>query len=237
MKPLKIIRDLPQVEPLSKPVCTDYPEVFSGPLNQTAKIAHIIQFGVELYVLEILLNEMDEFVDRFFLLESTISHSDFKKKPLYYEAVKYHSRFAKFKDKIVHIVLEEIDIISDSQQSEGIWTVERLQERKRWTKFLEWNQKHSYFSDDDLVGFGDADEIASRYALNYLKNCKLKEEVVSVDVGITYFEGNLNRIIKTDFPVNPSVRSLRVMSLMTAGQQRNLCESPQRDQRIQRLHV
>ena len=37
--------------------------------------------------------------------------------------------------------------------------------------------------------------------LNYLKNCKLKEEVVSVDVGITYFEGNLNRIIETDFPV------------------------------------
>ena len=87
-EPFEPINGTCKPEPLSKPVCTDYPEVFSGPLNQTAKIAHIIQFGVELDVLEILLNEMDEFVDRFFLLESTISHSDFKKKPLYYEAVK-----------------------------------------------------------------------------------------------------------------------------------------------------
>jgi hypothetical protein len=99
----------------------------------------------------------------------------------------------------------------------GIWSVEHLQEKERWIKFLEWNNKTSFFSDEDLVGFGDADEIASRYALNYLKNCKLKDEVVSVDVGITYFEGNTKRIIKTDFPVPRNPYALGDPSFYTIG--------------------
>ena len=122
-EPLVAINRSCKAPALSKPVCSDYPLVFSGSIDKSLKIGHIIQFGVDVDVLEIHLNEMDEFVDRFFLLESTISHSEFKKKPLFYEAVKYQSRFAKFKDKIVHIVLDEIDVISNSKD-EGIWSVE-----------------------------------------------------------------------------------------------------------------
>ncbi len=198
--PLVPVNSSCKVPDLSKPTCAEYPLVFSGSLEKSLKIGHIIQFGADVDVLEILLNEMDEFVDKFFLLESTVSHSEFQKKPLFFEAVKYNDRFAKFKDKIVHIILDEIDVISNSK-NEGIWSVENLQERERWNKFLAWNNKYSFFSDEDLIGFGDADQIASRYALNYLKNCKLKEEVVSVDVGITYFEGTTERIIKTDWPL------------------------------------
>ena len=60
-------------------------------------------FYNELMLLEIRLNELDAFVDKFVLVESTHSHSG-EEKPLYYDQVKDNEIFGKFRDKIIHIV-------------------------------------------------------------------------------------------------------------------------------------
>ncbi len=55
--------------------------------------------------MEIRLNELYQYVDKFVLVESTHSFSG-KCKPLYYDQVKNSHVFAPFQDKIIHIIFE-----------------------------------------------------------------------------------------------------------------------------------
>lgn len=61
-------------------------------------------FFNELDLLEIRLNTLDKVVDKFILFESTLTHTG-NPKPLYYAENK--DRFAKFSDRIVHIVVND----------------------------------------------------------------------------------------------------------------------------------
>ena len=64
-------------------------------------------FNNELMLLEIRLNELNPFIDRFILVEAAHTFSGEPKK-LYYEQVKDSDIFAPFKDKIIHCVYNEI---------------------------------------------------------------------------------------------------------------------------------
>ncbi len=75
-------------------------------------------FFNELDLLEIRLNILDPVVDRFVLVEATRTFTG-KPKPLYYENNK--NRFAKFADKIIHIVVD------DYPPFESPWTNENYQ--------------------------------------------------------------------------------------------------------------
>ena len=83
---------------------------------------------------------------------------------------------------------------------ENAWALESLQERLRWEKIKEWNQYTKAFSGDDLIGFGDADEIASRENIQLLKNCPLKYS--TIDVGIWFPFGRMDQAFKSDFPIS-----------------------------------
>ena len=63
-------------------------------------------FFNELDVLEIRLNVLDSIVDRFVLVEAVWTHAG-NPKPLYFDQAKDEPRFAKFKDKIIHVVVED----------------------------------------------------------------------------------------------------------------------------------
>lgn len=66
-------------------------------------------FNNELEILEIRLNELNGYVDKFVLVESTKNHRKGTPKPCYFELNK--DRFEQFRDKIIHIKLDdEIDI-------------------------------------------------------------------------------------------------------------------------------
>ena len=56
--------------------------------------------------------------------------------------------------------------------------------------FLKWNEENKFFRDDDLIGFGDADEIASIKTLNLLKQCETK---TVTDVGIWFTPSRINQ--------------------------------------------
>lgn len=72
----------------------------------------------ELEVLEIRLNELYAIVDKFVIVEATVTHTN-KPKPLYFE--KNKKRFKKFSDKIIHIV------VKDSPDVSMPWIIERHQ--------------------------------------------------------------------------------------------------------------
>jgi len=68
------------------------------------KVYDCFMFHNELDILEIRLNELDPYVDKFVLVESRKTHSR-KDKPLYFEENKY--RFRDFLYKIIHIVVDD----------------------------------------------------------------------------------------------------------------------------------
>jgi len=74
------------------------------------------------------------------------------------------------------------------------------QERARWEAFLVWNNRTGgNFGADDLVGFGDVDEIPSRHDIQLLKRCKMA--VPSVDIGAWFAWSRLDRAFQSDWPV------------------------------------
>ena len=70
----------------------------------------------------------------------------------------------------------------------------------RWEAFLAWNNRtNGWFGLDDLVGFGDADEIPSSHNIHLLKSCEMAGS--SVDIGIWFPWGRLDRAFRPDWPV------------------------------------
>ncbi|MFA6186203.1 MAG: hypothetical protein WC770_03180 [Phycisphaerae bacterium] len=128
-------------------------------------------FFNELLLLEIRLNTLDAVVDKFVLVESPYTHTG-KEKPLYFEQAKNRPEFAKFKDKIIHIIVEDMPLKNhwrnenkqellareqnsmDGKPTTGVWQNENYQRKciKRGLANLQ---------PDDIVIVGDADEIAN----------------------------------------------------------------------------
>lgn len=99
-------------------------------------------FFNELDLLEIRLNILDSSVDYFVLGESTQTFSG-KSKPLYYQENK--ERFAKWGDKIIHVVIPEL-VSSNPFERAGF--------QKDYLRTA-----LSHCNDEDIVYFGDVDEI------------------------------------------------------------------------------
>jgi hypothetical protein len=149
--------------------------------------------------LEIHLREICDVVDKIFIMEATTSHNGlWNSKPLAWEAVKHQSRFQFCSHKIVHFVLDDADVTL--RDYKDMWSLESLQEQKRWEKILQWNDRVKFFGSDDIVGFGDTDEIASRYNIHLLKYCYWRDRN-PVDVGIWFPMGRINQAFRPDWPV------------------------------------
>jgi hypothetical protein len=81
------------------------------------KIYNTFPFFNELDLLEIRLNELYDVVDYFVIIEGERTHQN-EPKPLYYQENK--ERYAKFQDKIIHLVLSEENFNNDSYYNEII---------------------------------------------------------------------------------------------------------------------
>lgn len=107
-------------------------------------------FFNELDLLEIRLNVLNDVVDKFVLAEATLTHTG-KPKPLYYQ--ENRERFAKFADKIIHIVVDDFpDPPTDFTEAQVSWMRENWQ-RNGISRGL------FAAADDDLVLISDVDEI------------------------------------------------------------------------------
>jgi hypothetical protein len=180
--------------------CGKHGAVFQGKRSKPAKIAHMIQFGYDVDVLEIHLREVYDLVDVFFVLESTRTHNRLVAKPLIWELIKDQPRFEIFQDKIVHIVLDDTESEPSGDEGNKMFFLENKQEGIRFEKFLQWNaHRGNLFGDDDIVGFGDTDKVPWRNNLQLLKFCQpMKEEI---DIGIWFPMGTLDNAFRSDWPV------------------------------------
>lgn len=181
--------------------CNKYPDVFSGKLETPRKLGITIQFGFDLDVLEIALYQYYDIVDYIFIAESVRAHYKLRRKPLLWDRVKNTPRFSKFNDKVIHVIIDDIEMVTPNKNA-GMWTGEGMQERHRFLEFMRWNEKNSYFNDDDLIGMGDTDEIPSLENLLLLKHCKLKDPMLSIDVGIWFPRETVDWAFRTDYPVS-----------------------------------
>ena len=100
-------------------------------------------FFNELELLDIRLNILDKYVDKFVLVEGTITHSC-KPKPLYFD--QYKSLYKKFLDKIVHVVVEDMPVNKD------YWIPERFQRNAISRALVKANPS-------DIILISDLDEI------------------------------------------------------------------------------
>ena len=113
-------------------------------------------FFNELDLLELRLNELDDTVDRFVILESTETFSK-KKKRLYYEENK--DKFSKFKDKIIHVVVDDSPEKSETKtESQNRWAVEHFQRNCIERGLVNCNP-------EDVILISDIDEIPRKSSI------------------------------------------------------------------------
>ena len=126
------------------------------------KIIDCTTYYSEDLMIDIRLNILNEFVDKFIIVESTYSHSG-QKKDLNFDI----ENFKKFKDKIEYLVIEEepknININVDNSSS-----------IKRMNSLLRIEQSYNYMlkaldkvDDNDLICLSDNDEIPNFESKNF----------------------------------------------------------------------
>lgn len=121
-------------------------------------------FYNEIDLLEIRLNELDRVVAKFVLVEAERTHQN-KPKKLYYDELKDSERFAKFKSKIIHIV------VPGDKFNDDAWHNEKLQRSYIQHGLQEYN-------DDAILIVSDLDEIPSCESVERALKLDLKDPVV-----------------------------------------------------------
>jgi len=112
------------------------------------KVVDCFTFFNELDLLEIRLNELDDVVDNFVIVEAEKTHQN-TAKPLYYQEAADDPRFKKWKDRIVNVVVPSSSFTDDTWFNEN-------------TQFRAIREGLSEFSREDLIMIGAADEIPNK---------------------------------------------------------------------------
>jgi len=138
------------------------------------KIVDCFTFYNELDMLEFRLNELDNVVDFFVLVECTKTFTN-KDKELYFENNK--SRFSKFLHKIIHIIVKD-----NIPQTSNAWDIEHYQRRciDRGIRQLE-------LTPDDMIIISDLDEIPDSNTLQYLKNNRIINGIYNLKMDLYYY--------------------------------------------------
>jgi Glycosyltransferase family 17 len=116
--------------------CAAYPTLFTRQRATPVKIAHFIQLGFDVDTLEIHLYEIYDVVDKIFIIESTLSHFKGISKPLIWAILVQTDRFGRFRDKVVHFIIDDVESITKPNRWEGIWALERYTESIRYKRFV-----------------------------------------------------------------------------------------------------
>lgn len=146
------------------------------------KVYDCFLFFNELDLLEIRLNELNDVVDKFVIVESTESFSK-KKKPLYFQENK--ERFSEFLEKIIHVIVDNTPVFPDRPGRMG--TMHSRHD-------VEWFQRDCISrglagcEKEDIIILSDVDEIPSRSAvLEIKKTLSEKDTVVSLNHRFFYY--------------------------------------------------
>jgi beta-1,4-mannosyl-glycoprotein beta-1,4-N-acetylglucosaminyltransferase len=134
-------------------------------------------FFNELEVLELRLNILDEVVDKFVLVESSLTQTGIKK-PFYFE--KNKEKYSKFLHKIVHIKLN--DTIIDNSK----WAIENFQRN-----CIQRGLDNLNLNENDIIGISDVDEIWNPKIIKNLNMLLFTNDFVSISMNYFVFFLNL----------------------------------------------
>ena len=150
------------------------------------KIIDTFIFYNEFKLLKYRLNILYNIVDYFVIVESLYTFSG-KKKELYFS--KYKDNFTKFKNKIIHIVVEDFKYIYpnidfDKRQQ---WENE-IHQRNAISRGI--NKLKIQLRNEDLIIISDVDEIPDINLLAKIKSSNYNIEILSLQLDTYYY--NLN---------------------------------------------
>ena len=121
------------------------------------KVIDCFIFYNELDMLEFRLNELNDVVDYFVLVECIKTHTN-NDKELYFENNK--NRFSKFLDKIIHIIVKD-----NIPQTNSAW------DREKYQRFcIDEGIKKLNLNNEDIIIIADLDEIPDTKTVLNLKN-------------------------------------------------------------------
>lgn len=175
------------------------------------KIYDCFNFFNELDILELRLNILYEYVDKFIIVESSVTHSG-EHKPFYFEENK--SRFDKFIDKIEVVKILDTPInfvnlpLSDDIVVNEIY--KHIETQKiRFNRHTQPDYGRDFYqkecvkrglincSDNDIIIISDADEIPNPDLLLNLKELDLENKIYSLNQPTYYYY--LNLLKQTDW--------------------------------------
>ena len=137
------------------------------------KIVDTFIFYNELKMLKFRLTELYDVVDHFVIVESTHTHSG-KEKELFFE--KNKEDFIKFKDKIIHIV------VNDMPNNGYSWDNENHQRI-----CIDRGIKKLNLDKNDIIIITDCDEIPNVKTLSHLKKTGIGEQIYSLHMEMYYY--------------------------------------------------
>lgn len=127
-------------------------------LSVSAEVYDCFTFFNELELLKVRLDELDDVVDHFVLVEATKTYSGIKK-PLYY-AENAHE-FSKYHDKIIHVVIDQFPI-AEGNTLELNWPREEYSRNVILEGLVNCQE-------NDIIFISDLDEIPCKRAVNEAK--------------------------------------------------------------------
>jgi beta-1,4-mannosyl-glycoprotein beta-1,4-N-acetylglucosaminyltransferase len=138
------------------------------------KVIDCFIFYNELDMLEFRLNELNDIVDYFVLVEciKTFANND---KELYFENNK--ARFSKFLDKIIHIIVKD-----NIPQPSSMFDIEDYQ---RYC--IDEGIRKLSLNSDDLIIIADLDEIPDSKTVLNLKNDNAINDIYSLEMDLYYY--------------------------------------------------
>ena len=138
------------------------------------KVIDCFIFYNELDMLEFRLNELNDVVDYFVLVECIKTHSN-KDKELYFENNK--NRFSKFLDKIIHIIVKD-----NIPQTSRAWDREEYQ---RYCIHEGINKLN--LNSDDIIIIADLDEIPDAKTVLNIKNNNGLDGIYYLEMDLYYY--------------------------------------------------
>mmetsp|Transcript_148718 Transcript_148718/g.257539 ORF Transcript_148718/g.257539 Transcript_148718/m.257539 type:complete len:546 (+) Transcript_148718:28-1665(+) len=181
--------------------------IFKGlrPENNSAFLVDINIFGFDLDTLEIRLHELRDVVDLFALIEMPVTHRGHSK-PLLWSRNKDKPRFAAFKQRVLHVVVDDNDVwhhLRSGMRSPGNISVLAGQEGRGLAKLQQMMQSMLAGPRDSgravVMSYGHVDEIPAPRNLALLKRCQPNE--LPIDSGAWMPMGRFDRAVRAAWPV------------------------------------
>ena len=152
------------------------------------KIFDCFMFFDEEMLLDLRLNVMDKYVDKFVITEATYMHSGAPKKLIF-----DINKFKKFKDKIIYIVVDQpppdLLQINDSDSFDTKETKKIFNAKKRELYQIDKTQDGLVDAEsDDIIIISDLDEIPNLEKVNF---SKIKEKLIFFKQKMFYYKLNL----------------------------------------------